>query len=113
VRVWLGLRHPGAAWHVEVTPADEITCRPPRRPEQRIALEALGSVYVETNDSGPWGADVWWILNDRDGIIRVAYPQLATGEEAVLDRLQRFDDFRTDGMNSAENEHFHCWSRPQ
>jgi len=56
---------PEALFAVEITSADEILCRPPGAPEQCIRIADLGSVYVETNDSGPWGLDVWWLLLDK------------------------------------------------
>lgn len=72
----------------------------------------LGSVYVETNDSGPWGADVLWLLNDRTGETKVAFPQMATGEDAALERLRLLPGFEVRGMNSAENARFMCWPTP-
>jgi hypothetical protein len=72
----------------------------------------FASVYVETNDSGPWGADVWWLLNDDAGQTRVAFPQQATGEEAVLERLQQPPGFEVRGMNSGENARFMCRPTP-
>ena len=69
------MKHPEAQFVVEVTAADEIVCRAPGQAEQRISIEDLGAVYVETTDRGPWGADVWWLLNDRSGQTMVAFPQ--------------------------------------
>ena len=97
---------------VEVTPADEIVCRAPNQPEQRIRMADLGAVYVETNDSGPWGADVWWLLHDKEGQAKVAFPQMATGEKAALERLQLLPGFEVRGMNSTENGRFMCWPTP-
>ncbi len=74
------MRNPEARFVLEVTAEDEIVCRAPGRAEQRISISDLGAVYVETNDSGPWGADVWWLLNDRTGATKVAFPQMATCE---------------------------------
>jgi hypothetical protein len=61
------MKHPEAMFIVEVTADDEIVCRAPKQAEQRIRIADLGAVYVETNDSGPWAADVWWLLNDKSG----------------------------------------------
>lgn len=94
------MKHPEAQFVVEVTPDDEITCRAPNQAEQRITMTDLASVYVETNDSGPWGADVFWLLNDDTGQTRVAFPQLATGEDAALERLRQLPGFEVRGMNS-------------
>jgi hypothetical protein len=103
------MRHPEASFVVEVTADDEVVCRAPKQPEQRIKMSDLGAVYVETNDSGPWGADVWWVLNDRNGETKLAFPQLATGEDGVLARLQLLPGFEVKGMNSTANARFLCW----
>ena len=76
------MKHPEALFVVEVTAADEIVCRAPKQDEQRIKIADLGAVYVETNDTGPWGADVWWLLNDKSDRTKVAFPQMATGDAA-------------------------------
>jgi hypothetical protein len=96
---------------VEVTLTDHIVCRAPGQPDQHIAISDLGAVYVETNDSGPWGADVWWILDDVAGKTQVAFPQLASGEDAVLERLRALAGFEVKGMNSTENARFLCWKK--
>lgn len=97
----------------EVTQSDEIVCRVPGHADQRIGMHELGAVYVATNDSGPWGADVWWLLNDKSGQTKVAFPLMATGEDAVLARLERLPGFEIKGMNSTENARFLCWPPPQ
>lgn len=106
------MRHPEAQFTVEMTAADEIVCRAPKQVEQRISMSDLGAVYVETNDSGPWGADVWWLLNDKAGQTRLAFPQFAAGEEAVLERLRLLPGFQVRGMNSTQSARFMCWSSP-
>ena len=107
------MSHPEAKIVVEVTAADEIVCRAPRQAEQRISLADLGAVYVETNDSGPWGADVWWLLDDKRGETKVALPQMATGEAAALARLRSLPGFAIGGMNSTQNARFKCWPSPE
>lgn len=106
------MKHPEAQFVVEVTADDEITCRSPEQAEQRIRITEIASVYVETNGNGPWGADVWWLLNDNTGQTRVTFPQLATGEDAALERLRQLPGFEVRGMNSAENTPFMCWPTP-
>ena len=106
------MKHPEAQFVVEVTPDDEIVCRAPKQAEQRIKLADLAAVYIETNDDGPCGADVWWLLNDTTGQTRVAFPQLATGETEALARLQQLPGFAISGMNSTENARFECWPSP-
>ena len=87
------MKHPEAQFVVELTADDEIVCRAPKQAEQRIKMTDLAAVYVETKDDGPWGADVWWLLNDNTGQTKVAFPQMATGETEVLARLQQLPDF--------------------
>ena len=70
------MKHPEARFVVEVTADDEIVCRAPKQAEQRIRIADVGAVYVETSDSGPWGADVWWLLNDKTGQTKVTFPHL-------------------------------------
>ena len=106
------MKHPEAQFVVEVTADDEIVCRAPRQAEQRIKMTDLAAVYVEITDDGPWGADVWWLLNDHTGQTKVTFPQLATGETEVLARLQQLPGFAIRGMNSAENARFECWPSP-
>ena len=95
-----------------MTADDEIVCRAPKQAEQRIQIADLGAVYVETNDSGPCGADVWWLLKDRTGKTKVAFPQMATGEDAALNRSRLLPGFETRGMNMTEHARLMCWSRP-
>jgi hypothetical protein len=106
------MKQPEAQFVVEVTADDEIICRAPKQAEQRIRIADLGAVHVETNDSGPWRADVWWLLEDKSGETKVAFPQLATGEEAALERLRLLPGFEIRGMKSGENARFVCWPNP-
>jgi hypothetical protein len=88
---------------------DDIVCRRPDGFVERAPLSELETVVVETNDAGPWGVDVWWILEGDDS--RCAFPLGATGENGVLARLKELDGFRVDGMNSTSNRRFLCWKR--
>lgn len=106
------MKHPEARFVVEVTATDEIVCRAPKQAEQRISMADLGAVYVETNYSGPWAEDVWWLLKDKTGQTQVAFPQLATGEDVALERLRLLPGFEVRGMNSSENAQFMCWPTP-
>jgi len=76
----------------------------------------LGGVIIETNDSGPWGADVWWLLFGSDDKVAVAFPQGASGEKAVVDYLIALPGFdhgaMIDAMQSADNNVFPVW-RPK
>lgn len=78
------------------------------------AWDAVNCVAIETNDSGPWGADVWWLLEGASD--RVAYPQGATGDEGMLAELpKRFPGFNHEAvilaMGCTDNARFVCWER--
>lgn len=86
-----------------------------RRPEgaiERVRLCDLKAVIIETNDSGPWGADIWWILfgDEQSGCV---FPGGATGESQVLEELQKLEGFDhqafINAMGSTENRRFVCW----
>lgn len=68
---------------------------------------------VRTNDSGPWGWDVWFVLvGDRD---EVSFPLGATGEDDVLAKVesetgQSRSDL-IDGLNCTDNRTFVTWER--
>lgn len=89
---------------------DDLSCVWPDGASQTISLKQLRDVHVETNDSGPWGLDVWFVLRDDLGQ-QCAYPLGATGEAAALDRLCALPGFRLAGMDSTANARFLCWSR--
>lgn len=76
-------------------------------------LNLLEKVYVETNDTGPWGADIWFIIISADGTCH--FPQGATGEQGVLDfllNLKGFDEKEfIKAMGSTSNASFLCWQK--
>ena len=101
---------------VVVTVADDrIVVRGPGQPEAGIALGDLREVVVETNDAGPASADVWWRLYGAEPAPRCSYPGGATGETAVLERLQALPGFDNDAlieaMGSTSNRRFTVYRR--
>lgn len=81
---------------------------------QAISWSDVQCVAIETNDSGPWGADVWWLL--EGGTRRCAYPGGATGErEALAEYPKRFSGFsEAEKVRSAlacRSMHEHPWFR--
>jgi hypothetical protein len=92
---------------------DEIRNKCPNGKVERVAIKELRRVLVATNDSGPVGADVWWILEGSSAEQRVCFPQGAVGESAALDRLRELPGFQIRGMNSTRNAQFECWPHPQ
>lgn len=93
-----------------------IVCRCPSGETESVAWNDLDAVIVETNDTGPWGADVWWLLLGPAGSGGCAIPQGATGEEALLTALQSLPGFDNEqliaAMSCTENQKFLCWKRP-
>ena len=77
----------------------------------------LKGVIIETNDTGPWGADVWWLLFGPDDRLALAYPQGATGEDSMLDYLSSLPGFdhmkMTEAMQSTSNAVFPVWRRAE
>ena len=84
--------------------------------QTRIAMKSqLSGVAIETNDTGPWGADVWWLLFGPEDRLVASYPQGATGEESLLDYLIELPGFdhaeMIKAMSCAENAVFPVWRR--
>ena len=81
---------------------------------QQIRWNQIVRVSIETDDSGPWGADVWWIFDGSDE--RVAYPQGATGENEAMgvygERLHGFNwEAVVRANGSTSNARFICWEK--
>lgn len=80
---------------------------------QRLAATDLSGVAVETNDTGPWGADVWWLLFGSQDKLICSFPQGATGEQPMINRLMTLPGFDHDAMvramSSTGNANFPVW----
>jgi hypothetical protein len=90
---------------------NQVRCTRPDGVVEAIELSDLDAVYIETNDSGPVGIDVWWIPLGSDPQGGCVYPLGATGEQRVLERLKQLPGFEIQGMNSTSNQRFLCWKR--
>ncbi len=92
-----------------------ISCKYPGGEEPRISWDELAAVNIRTNDSGPWGTDVFWGFHGRDGKAKLVIPGGATGEGEMLEALQRlpgFDDAAViKAMGCTSNNWFECWRR--
>ena len=118
---WLGKlrrRRPGlwpeSTWRVALSESD-IRVTDGEGRESGLAKAALCGVVIETNDSGPWGADVWWLLFGADDMLACAYPQGATGEAEALAYLVALPGFDHEAMiramRSVDNALFPVWRR--
>ncbi|HYJ84101.1 MAG TPA: hypothetical protein VEW26_14810, partial [Allosphingosinicella sp.] len=80
-----------------------------------VAKAELAGVAIETNDSGPWGADVWWLLFGAHDGLACAFPMGATGEQAAVDYLSGLAGFdhgmMIEAMQSTDNMIFPVWRR--
>jgi hypothetical protein len=92
----------------------EVRCTRPDGGEVRVALAELEAVIIETNNTGPWGADFWWQLlgKEQTGCV---FPGGATGEIEVTDRLKELPGFDIETLGAAvrstDNQRFLCWRR--
>jgi hypothetical protein len=81
---------------------------------EQVSWDDLDSVLIETNDSGPIGTDLLWILAGK--VSGCLVPGGAEGEHELLVRLQELPGFNNqaviDAMGSVENARFVCWKRP-
>jgi hypothetical protein len=91
-----------------------ISAAHPNAPLQAIRWDEVQCIAIETNDSGPWSADVWWLVEGAS--TRCCYPQGATGEMEALKAIEsRFAGFSHEAMIQAmgctSNMRFVCWQR--
>jgi hypothetical protein len=103
---------PEAAHKVSLE-GETVVVRSPDGTTQQLELDQLRGVVVETNDSGPWGMDLWWLLFGPDDRVALAFPGGAAGEQAVIDRLMSLPNFDHEemikAMGSADVAVFFLW----
>ena len=92
---------------------DFVSAKFPDGESQTLSWSELTRFEIQTNDSGPWGWDVWFVLvGARDS---VSFPLGATGEDDILARVEvvtgksRRD--LIDGMDCTENRTFITWEK--
>lgn len=107
--------YPEFNFKVHVTDERIRVVRPDGK-EESVTWNALKAVVVETNDTGPWGTDVLWLLIGEELKSGCVIPQGADGEKELLNRLQALPGFDNEAlieaMGSASNRKFLCWERP-
>ena len=109
-------RHPGAAALVEPGhQRDHPGVTDGEGQIKSVSKADLSGVIIETNDSGPWGADVWWLIFGGDDQLACAFPQGAAGEKAVIDFLMLLPSFdhseMIKAMTSTGKAVFPVWRR--
>jgi hypothetical protein len=90
-----------------------IAVRDPDGQVHQLPISDLRGVIIETDDSGPWGADLWWLLFGADDRVAVAFPSGATGEQGAVDQLMALPGFdfetMTRAMSSTDLATFPVW----
>ena len=106
--------YPESRWTV-TSGDDRISVSDPDGEVRSIAMADLAAVMIETNDSGPWGTDFWWLLLAADRSLASAFPQGATGEKEAMERLMALPGFDHGEMirasASTDNALFPVWER--
>lgn len=87
----------------------EISSTYPDGAVEVISWRDLDLVEVHTNDTGPFGADVWFVLTSVTA--KCSFPLGATGCDEATAHLAQLPGFELKGMNSTENAKFTCWAR--
>ena len=100
-------------WVVRFDPSG-VAVDHPGGQQQSIRFDEVQTVAIETNASGSWGPDVWWVLEGNDKMC--TFPFGATGEQAAYSELtSRFPDFDSAAAIRAagctDNALFVCWVR--
>ena len=92
----------------------EVVCERPDGKIERVAWGELQKVEILTTSDGPFAPDVYWLLHGIGG--GCAVPQGATGDKALLERLQALPGFDNrpliEAMASTSDRRFLCWQRP-
>lgn len=91
----------------------EVACERPDGKTERVGWGDLERVEILTTSEGPMVPDVFWILHGTNG--GCAIPQGATGERALLERLQALPGFDNgqviEAMGSTSDRRFLCWEK--
>ncbi|MFH0822383.1 MAG: hypothetical protein V2B18_06495 [Pseudomonadota bacterium] len=92
---------------------DRVWCSRPGRSEESMAWSELKGVGIRTTNDGPFNPDVFWILGADNATL--IFPQGATGEDALLRRLQDLPGFDNEELSRAMtctgNDSFILWQR--
>jgi hypothetical protein len=93
----------------------EVRCDRPNGSVERVAWDDLQAVIIHTTADGPALPDVFWILVGTSADSGCVIPQGATGDAALLERLQKLPDFDNEAfirsMTSTDDQEFLCWKR--
>ena len=116
---WLKARlsrpSPLELWTVSVS-ADAIATSDGLGTSRSLAIEDLRRVVVATDDSGPWGADVVFLLYSGEEKPVGIFPLEAQGRDAFLDWLEVREGYDPEqlvrAMGSTDIARFTIYRRP-
>jgi hypothetical protein len=104
---------PESLYIVEVSDAG-VSCSRPDQKVESVAWDDLQCVEIVNTDEGPFFPDVFWVLHGSES--GCVIPQGATGEEQLLERLQKLPGFDNEAlikaMSVTTNKRSLCWRRP-
>lgn len=110
----LGSLKPESDCIVEMTDSHVCSTRPDGTIEE-ISWDELNGFDIETNSLGPFAPDVFWVLHGDER--RCVIPQGATGDGALLERLQQLPGFDNEtfieAMASTSDATFEIWRRKE
>ncbi len=102
--------NPESKWLVEIN-RTEIRTIDYEGLETKCKINDISQIIIETNDTGPWGTDIWWKILGKEGFLSI--PGGATGESEMLENFQKFPGFNNEelikAMSSTDNAEFICW----
>jgi hypothetical protein len=84
---------PLTVWSVSFSDGDIVTSDG-QGAERKLAFRDLRRVVVATDDSGPWGADVVFLLYSNDPDPVAIFPLEATGRDAFVEWLSAQPGFQ-------------------
>ena len=103
---------PESDWIVTVTD-NSVDTIDPQKVSYSILISEIEDVLIVTNDSGPVGTDLWWILRGNGKVVII--PGGATGEKEMLGKIQELPDFNNaeviKAMGSTDNAEFLLWKK--
>ncbi|MBX3576784.1 MAG: hypothetical protein KF723_06215 [Rhizobiaceae bacterium] len=104
----------GGSWTIAVE-GERVTVTDSAGQTAALLLAELTAVAIETKDTGPFAADLWWLMFGPGLALAVAFPQDADGANAVVDRLMALPGFDHEAMigamGSTDNAFFPLWKR--
>lgn len=103
-----------AQWSVSLD-GDDIVTSDGQGNERKMALRDLSRVVVATDDSGPWGADVVFLLYSSGSDPKCLFPLEANGQDGFITWLESQPGYNSrelaQSMGSTKVARFEVFSR--